>query len=48
MQPRSQQEEDGDAEGLGWDEEEESPFPKWLEGDSLAPPCQAGADVVAA
>eukprot|EP01050_Picozoa_sp_SAG11_P004567 SAG11_NODE_295_length_11115_cov_14.005264_1_plen_209_part_00 len=27
---------------------DESPLPLWLEGDSLAPPCQSGDDVVAA
>jgi cyclopropane fatty-acyl-phospholipid synthase-like methyltransferase len=27
-------------------DEDDSPFPRWLEGDSLAPPCQADLPVV--
>eukprot|EP00611_Tribonema_gayanum_P028263 TRINITY_DN7213_c0_g1_i1.p1 TRINITY_DN7213_c0_g1~~TRINITY_DN7213_c0_g1_i1.p1 ORF type:complete len:175 (-),score=47.72 TRINITY_DN7213_c0_g1_i1:401-925(-) len=30
------------------DSDEDNPLPRWLEGDSLAPPCQAGYDVVQA
>ena len=38
---------DGDA-AVEWADEDENPLPIWLEGDSLAPPCQADFDVVAA
>jgi hypothetical protein len=31
-----------------WADDDENPLPIWLEGDSLAPPCQADFDVVAA
>jgi cyclopropane fatty-acyl-phospholipid synthase-like methyltransferase len=27
-------------------DEDDSPFPRWLEGDSLAPPCQADLPIV--
>lgn len=35
-------------EEVQWADDDENPFPIWLEGDSLAPPCQADFDVVAA
>ncbi|CAM9198207.1 unnamed protein product [Chrysoparadoxa australica] len=41
-------EEDKRDERDEYDLEEESPFPRWLEGDSLAPDCQSDLAVVTA
>lgn len=40
---REEDEEEEDDEGVS-----DNPLPAWMEGDSLAPPCQADMDVVRA
>ena len=36
------------TEEVEWADDDANPLPIWLEGDSLAPPCQSDFDVVAA